>query len=106
VRKALEAPLRHIAENAGAEGSIVANEVSLKDGSFGYDAENGEYVDMFKAGIIDPTKVARSALENAASISSLLLTTEAMVADKPEKKDAMPAGAPGMPPGGGYGDMY
>ncbi len=103
VRKALEAPLRHIAENAGAEGSIVANEVSLKDGSFGFDAETGEYVDMFKAGIIDPTKVARTALENAASISALLLTTEAMVADKPEKKDAM--SAPGMPPGG-YGDMY
>ncbi len=104
--KALEAPLRNIAYNAGVEGSIVLNKVKETKEGHGYDAEKDEYVDMYQAGIIDPTKVARSALENAASIASLLLTTEAMVADKPEeKKDGggMPPG--GMPPGG-YGDMY
>jgi chaperonin GroEL len=105
VRNALQAPLRNIAENAGVEGSIVAKEIGEKDGSFGFNAETGEYTDMFEAGIIDPTKVARTALENAASISSLLLTTEAMVAEKPEKNPPAAAGAPGMPPGG-YGDMY
>ncbi len=103
VRKALEAPTRFIAENSGVEGSIVLNKIRNGEGSFGYNAETDEYVDMFKVGVIDPTKVARTALENAASISALLLTTEAMVADKPEKKDAH--AAPGMPPGG-YGDMY
>jgi chaperonin GroEL len=105
IRKALEAPTRFIAENAGVEGPIVLNKVRAGKGSFGYNAETDEYGDMFAAGVIDPTKVARTALENAASIASLLLTTEAMVTEKPEKKDAggMP---PGMPPGGGYGDMY
>jgi chaperonin GroEL len=103
IRKALEAPTRFISENSGVEGSIVLNKVRESDGASGYDAETDQYVDMFQAGVIDPTKVARIALENAASISSLLLTTEAMVAEKPEKKEAAPP--PGMPPGG-YGDMY
>ena len=106
IRKALEAPTRFISENAGVEGAIVLNKIRAGEGSFGYNAETDDYVDMFTAGVIDPTKVARSALENAASIASLLLTTEAMIADKPEKKDGSGAMPPGMPPGGGYGDMY
>jgi chaperonin GroEL len=105
IRKALEAPMRFIAENAGVEGSIVLDQVRKNQGAYGYNAESDKYVDMFEDGVIDPTKVARSALENAASISSLLLTTEAMITDKPEKKEPMPGGAPGIPPGG-YGDMY
>jgi chaperonin GroEL len=101
VRKALEEPIRQICENSGAEGSIVVNKVKdSKDVNFGYNAETGEYGDMVKMGVIDPTKVSRTALENAASIAALLLTTEALVAEKPEKKDQMPA----MPPGG-MGDM-
>jgi chaperonin GroEL len=106
IRKALEAPTRFISENAGVEGAIVLNKIRNGEGSFGYNAETDDYVDMFTAGVIDPTKVARTALENAASISALLLTTEAMVTDKPEKKDAAGGMPPGMPPGGGYGDMY
>ena len=106
IRRALEAPTRFISENAGVEGPIVLNKVRNGEGPFGYNAETDDYVDMFAAGVIDPTKVARTALENAASISSLLLTTEAMVADKPEKKEAAAGMPPGMPPGGGYGDMY
>ncbi|MBU1318254.1 MAG: chaperonin GroEL [candidate division Zixibacteria bacterium] len=105
IRKALEAPLRFIAENAGVEGSIVLDQVRKNKGAYGYNAETDKYVDMFADGVIDPTKVARSALENAASISSLLLTTEAMITDMPEKKDGGSGGGPGMPPGG-YGDMY
>ncbi len=100
VRKALEAPLRQIAENAGLEGSIVVEKVrNSEDPNFGYDALEGEYRDMVAAGIIDPDKVTRSALENAASIASLILTTEALVAEKPEPP-APPAGGPGggMPP--------
>jgi chaperonin GroEL len=104
IRKALEAPTRFIAENAGVEGSIVLNTIREKEDAWGFNAETGEYGDMYSAGVIDPTKVARTALENAASISSLLLTTEAMVTEKPEKKEAA-AAPPGMPPGG-YGDMY
>ncbi len=100
VRKALEEPIRQICENAGAEGSIVVNNVRDKDINYGFNAETGEYGDMVKMGVIDPTKVSRTALENAASIAALLITTEALVADKPEKKEAMP----GMPPGG-MGDM-
>ncbi|HVE97837.1 MAG TPA: chaperonin GroEL [Mycobacteriales bacterium] len=100
VRLALEAPLKQIAINAGLEGGVVAEKVrGLKTG-FGLDASNGEYVDMIKAGIIDPAKVTRSALQNAASIAALFLTTECVIADKPEK--AAPAGAGG---GGGMGDM-
>ncbi|MBP6965522.1 MAG: chaperonin GroEL [Armatimonadetes bacterium] len=103
VRRALEEPLRQIAANAGLEGSVVVEKVKgLKKGK-GLDALTEEYVDLAKAGIVDPVKVTRSALENAASIASMILTTEALVAEKPEKKPAAPAG----PPGGGYGeDMY
>jgi chaperonin GroEL len=104
VHKALEAPMRFIAENAGEEGSVVVNRVKAEKNGMGFNAMTGKYEDLVKAGVIDPTKVARTALENAASISSLLLTTEALVADKPEKKEpAMPGGG-GM--GGGMGDMY
>ncbi len=103
VKKALEEPIRLIAENAGAEGSIVVNQVKEKSGSFGFNAETEKYEDLMVSGVIDPTKVTRIALENAASIASLLLTTEALIADKPEEKKSGPA----MPPGGGYGgDMY
>ncbi len=102
VRRALQTPVRQIAENAGAEGSIVVGKISeAKGGAIGYDAQNDAYVDMFKAGIIDPTKVVRTALQDAASIAGLLITTEAMVADVPEKKD----GAGGMPDMGGMGGM-
>jgi chaperonin GroEL len=101
VRRSLEAPLRQIAENAGAEGSLVVEQVSKSAADTGYDASTGEYVDLVKAGIVDPTKVTRSALQNAASVASLLLTTEAVVTDVPEEKDAVPA-----PPGGGMGGMY
>ena len=96
VRKACEFPMRKIAENAGVDGSIVVQAVRNGKGNFGFDALKNEYVDMVKAGIIDPTKVTRSALQNASSIASLLLTTECMVAELPEKKEA-----PAMPPGGG-----
>jgi chaperonin GroEL len=102
IKKALEEPIRMIAENGGVEGSIVIDKVLAKDGNFGYNAETDEYGDMMKFGVIDPTKVTRTALENAASIASLLLTTEAIITEKPEEKKPMP----GMPPGGGMGDMY
>ncbi len=91
VRRALEAPIREIATNAGFEGSIVSKRVLEEKGNFGFNAETGQYEDLMKAGIIDPTKVARLALQNAASVAGLLLTTEAMVAEKPEKKKAAPA---------------
>ena len=86
VRRALEEPLRQIAANAGFEGSVVVEKVKAGTGAFGFDAEAGEYGDLLQAGIIDPTKVARFALQNAASVASLLLTTEAMIAEKPKKK--------------------
>jgi hypothetical protein len=88
ILRALEAPLRQIADNAGIDGSVVADEVSQKPLSTGYDANKGQYVDMLKAGIIDPVKVVRTALTNAASIAGLLLTTEALVTtyDKDDKK--------------------
>ncbi len=98
VRVALDAPLRQIAVNAGLEGGVVVEKVRNLQVGFGLNAATGEYVDMLAAGILDPTKVMRSALQNAASIAALFLTTEAVVADKPEKA-AAPAG-----PGGG-GDM-
>jgi chaperonin GroEL len=98
VRRALEEPLRQIAHNAGFEGSIVVEKVkSSKDATYGFDAESNRYVDMVKSGIIDPTKVERVALQHAASIASLLLTTEALITEGPEDKAAMPS----MPPGGG-----
>ena len=102
VRRALETPLRQIAENAGFDGAVVAGKLlEQKDVKRGFDAQGETYVDMIKAGIVDPTKVVRIALQDAASVAGLLVTTEAMVAEKPEKKDAMPP----MPPGGGMGDM-
>jgi chaperonin GroEL len=102
VRKALEEPIRQIAQNSGVEGSIVVNKVAAEKGAFGYNALTDVYEDLFKAGVIDPTKVTRTALENAASIAGLLLTTEAVICEKPEEKKAMPP----MPGGGGMGDMY
>ena len=102
VRRALEEPIRRIVENAGLEGSVVVEKVKAAEGrTHGFDAESNEYVDMIEAGIIDPTKVERIALQNAASIASLLLTTEALITDIPEKAPAMPA----MPHGGGMGGM-
>jgi chaperonin GroEL len=108
VRKALEAPCRQIASNAGADASVVVGKLrDTKGETFGYNAANDEYVDLVKAGIIDPTKVVRTALQDAASVASLLITTEAMVAEKPEPKGAAAPG--GMPPGmdgmGGMGGM-
>jgi chaperonin GroEL len=100
IRRALEEPMRQIANNAGFEGSVVVQKVAEGKGNFGFNAETGKYEDLLEAGIIDPTKVARFALQNAASVAGLLLTTEAMVAEKPEKKKA-PA-MPSMP----SEDMY
>jgi chaperonin GroEL len=99
VVKALEEPLRQIAANAGLEGSVVVEKVKTLPEGQGLDAMTGKYVNMIDAGIIDPAKVTRSALQNAASIAALLLTTEVIIADKPEKEKAMPP----MPGGGGYG---
>jgi chaperonin GroEL len=96
VRRALEAPLRQIAVNAGFEGTIVVEKVKELKGNQGFNADTGEYTDMLKAGIIDPTKVARFALQNAASVSALLLTTDAMIAEKPKKKAPAPAAPPDM----------
>ena len=103
VKRAIEEPLRQIVANAGEEGSVVLNNVAGKDGNYGYNASTGEYGDMIQMGILDPTKVTRAALQNAASISGLMITTEAMVAELPEDKAAMPA----MPGGGmdGMGGM-
>jgi chaperonin GroEL len=102
IRRALEEPIRQIAENAGAEGSIVVQKVRDGNGAFGFNAETETYEDLMSAGIIDPTKVTRVALQNAASIAALMVTTECMVTEIPEKEKAPP-----MPPGGGgMGDMY
>ena len=97
VRRALEEPIRQIANNAGHDGSVVVAHVKKEKGARGFDAAKEEYTDLIKAGIIDPTKVVRLALQNAASVASLMITTQAMVAEKPEKKAPMPP----MPPGGG-----
>ncbi len=104
VRKAIQTPLRQIAENAGEDGAVIAGKTLEKDEyNFGFDAQSGEFKDLVKAGIIDPTKVVRTALQDAASVAGLLVTTEAMIAERPEKKGAaMPPGG-GM--GGGMGDM-
>ena len=105
VRRALQAPVRQIAENAGSDGAVVAGKLlESSDVNFGFDAQNGEYVDMIKAGIIDPTKVVRTALQDAASVAGLLITTEALIAEKPEKK-AAPGGDAGMGGMGGMGGM-
>src|SRR3989304_3080473 len=98
LKKPLEEPIRLIAENSGTEGSIVVNRVKEEKGAFGFNAETGNFEDLMASGVIDPTKVARIALENAASIASLLITTECVVAEKPEEKSAR--GGPMMPPGG------
>jgi len=100
VRRAIEQPLRTLADNAGKEGALIVQEVKKRKGNEGYNVATGEYEDLVKAGVVDPTKVARSALQNAASISGLLLTTEALVTEIPEKEKAPP-----MPPGGGMGGM-
>jgi chaperonin GroEL len=100
VRRAIEEPIRQIAANAGAEGTVVCEHVKAEKGNYGYDASKMEYCDVVERGIIDPTKVTRSALQNAASVAGLLLTTEALVAEAPEKKKKAPA-----MPGGGMGDM-
>ena len=102
VSRALSAPLKRIAENAGQNGAVIAERVKEKDFNVGYDATTGEFVDLFEAGIVDPAKVTRSAVQNAASIAGMVLTTEAIVVDKPEAKDATPA-APG---GGGLGGDF
>ncbi len=97
VRKAIQSPARQIVENAGVDGSVIVGKILDKsDYAFGYDAQTGEYGDLFKLGIIDPAKVVRTALQDAASVASLLITTEAMVAEKPKKETPAPA----MPAGG------
>ena len=102
VRKAVSHPARQIATNAGADGSVVVGKIMEKDQyAFGYDAQNDEYVNLISKGIIDPTKVVRQALQGAASVAGLLITTEAMVAEVPKKQNAAPA----MPGGGGMGGM-
>jgi chaperonin GroEL len=105
VRRALEEPLRQIANNAGHEGSVVVNKVLELEETFGFNAQAEKYEDMVKSGIIDPTKVVRSALQNAASIAGLMLTTEALISEIPEE-DKKAGGAPGMHGhGGGMGDF-
>ncbi len=104
VRKALEFPLRQLAENAGLEGSVVLQKVKSEKGNIGYNFNTDEFVDMIKAGVVDPAKVSRSALENAASIAGLLLTTETIITDIKEEEKPGPAMSPGM--GGGMGGMY
>jgi chaperonin GroEL len=103
IRRALEEPIRQIVANAGLEPSVIVNKVKEGKDDFGFNAFSEEYENLVKAGVIDPTKVARTALENAASVAGLLLTTEATIVEKPEEKKPMPAMPPG---GGGMGDMY
>ena len=105
IKKALVEPLRQISNNAGVEGSVIVNRVKEEKGNVGYNAATGEFVDMVSSGVIDPAKVTKSALANAASVASVMLTTEAIIVELPEPKPAAPAGAPGM---GGMGmeDMY
>jgi len=104
LRRALEEPLRQIADNAGQDGAVVVDEIKKKSGGYGYNAAKNKYEDLFDSGIIDPTKVVRSALENAASAAAMLLTTECVITDKPEEKGA-PAPMPGGMPGGGMPGM-
>jgi len=103
VRRALEEPIRQIADNAGAEGSIVLQKVRDGHGAFGFNAETETYEDLMMAGIMDPTKVTRVALQNAASVGGLLVTTECVMSEIPEKEKTPPMPAGG---GGGMGDMY
>jgi len=102
VKRAIEEPIRQIVVNAGKEGAVVVEAVKKKDGAYGYNAAKEQFEDLMEAGIIDPTKVSRTALENASSVAGLLLMTEGLIADKPEKE----APAPPMPPGGGMEGMY
>jgi chaperonin GroEL len=95
VKRAIEEPLRQICENSGIEGSIVVQKVKEGTADFGFNARSEKYENLMKAGVIDPTKVSRVALENAASIAGMLLTTECVLAEKKEEKPAMPAGMPG-----------
>ncbi len=106
VQRALEEPLRQIVNNAGYEGSVVVERIKNEKGAFGFNAETEKYEDLLKAGVIDPTKVVRYALQNAASVAALMLTTEVMVAEKPEEKKDMPAMPPGGGGMGGMGGMY
>ncbi|MGH2568690.1 MAG: TCP-1/cpn60 chaperonin family protein, partial [Bacteroidota bacterium] len=101
IRRALEEPIRQIVQNSGLEGSVVVNKVKEGKDDFGFNAQTEQYENLIKAGVIDPTKVARIALENAASVAGLLLTTEATIVEKPEKEKAPPMPHPGM-----GGDMY
>ena len=106
VAKALEGPARRIAENAGEDGAVVVAKILEGEGAFGFNAQTEVYEDLEKAGVIDPTKVSRTALQNAASVASLLLTTEAMIAEQPKKKAAGGMGGGGMGGmGGGMDDM-
>jgi len=106
VRRALQAPVRQIAENAGVDGAVVAGKLlEQKDANFGFDAQTETYKDLVKAGIVDPAKVVRTALQDAASIAGLLITTEAMVAEKHDDKPAMPMAPPDMGGMGGMGGM-
>ena len=105
VRRAIEEPLRQLADNAGQEGALIVQEVKKRKGAEGYNVATDEYVDLIKAGVVDPTKVTRSALQNAASISGLLLTTEAIVTELPEKKPAGGGDPHGHGGGGGMGGM-
>jgi len=107
LKKSLEAPTKQIAKNAGSEGSVIVEKLKGKEKGIGFNAITGEFEDMIKAGIVDPAKVTRSAIQNAASIGGMILTTECLVTDKPEEKKDMPGGMPpgGMPPGG-MGGMY
>ena len=106
VQRALEEPLRQIVNNAGYEGSVVVEKIKGEKGAFGFNAETEKYEDLLKAGVIDPTKVVRYALQNAASVAALMLTTEVMIAEKPEEKKDMPAMPPGGGGMGGMGGMY
>jgi chaperonin GroEL (HSP60 family) len=104
IKRAVEGPLRSLAANAGVEGSLIVQEVKKRKGNEGYNVATGEYEDLVKAGVVDPKKVTRSALQNAASIAGLLLTTECLITDAPEKEKAAPMGG-GHGGGGGMGDM-
>ena len=102
VRRAIEHPLKQLCANAGVDGGVVVKEVYASKGNHGYNVATDKFEDLVKAGVVDPTKVTRTALQNAASIAGLLLTTECMITELPEKKDAGPA----HPPGGGGGMDY
>src|SRR5262249_40475414 len=95
IRRSIEEPLRQIAQNGGIEGSVVVDKVKHGSGAFGFNAATGEYEDLVAAGVIDPTKVVRAALQHAASVSSMMLTTEALIAERPKKKEKAAGGAPG-----------